>query len=103
MIHEMLFPELSYQIMGCCFEVYRAPGPFYQEEVYQKALEIELQNKGLAFIRIKALTLSYRGIPIGECQLDILVENCIILELKAAEPIHPNTHAFSAPTNHETG
>lgn len=89
MTHQLLFPELSYSILGCCFAVYKALGPFYREEIYQKALEVELQQQGLTFERKKALSISYRSIPIGDFQLDLLVENCIILELKAVESIHP--------------
>jgi GxxExxY protein len=89
MARQLLFPELSYQILGCCFKVYKALGPFYREEVYQKALEIELQHSGLTFVRKKALWLSYHGVQIAECQLDLLVENSIILELKSTESIHP--------------
>lgn len=59
MINELLYPDLSYRIIGCCFSVYNALGPFYREPIYQKALEIELSKSGITYARKRPIDLCY--------------------------------------------
>jgi len=75
--------ELTERIIGCAMEVHRRLGPGFLEAVYENALVIEFGKAGLAFERQKQLRLTYDGHLIGEHRLDLLVENLIIVELKA--------------------
>ena len=85
----LFYPDLSYRIIGCCFAVYNNLGSHYREAVYHKALEVELAYQRIAFESKKPIELKYRGISIGEYELDLVVERRIILELKAVEVFHP--------------
>ena len=78
---------LSERIIGCCIKVHRNLGPGFLEKLYEEALGLELTKVGLSYERQKAVTILYDGKPIGEHRLDILVENRVVLELKAAKGI----------------
>jgi GxxExxY protein len=83
--------DLTSRIIACAIEVHKALGPGFLESVYEMALAIELQHKGLNVERQKTLSLTYRDLPIGEHRLDLLVEGKIVVELKAIsalEDIH---------------
>ena len=86
---DLLYPDLSYRVIGCCFEVYNFLGPFYQENVYQRALEIELSHRQIQYERKRPVQLFYRDEKTGLYELDLVVENRIILELKSVEMLHP--------------
>jgi GxxExxY protein len=78
---------LSEKILGCCICVHRALGPGFLESVYEAAVAIELTKAGLRFERQKVVVISYDGQPIGEHRLDLLVEEKVVLELKACRGI----------------
>jgi GxxExxY protein len=79
----LLHENLSYAIIGAAMEVHSILGPGYLESVYQAALAQELRLRGIRFEEQKRLTVSYKGTPVGEYLADFLVEDCILLELKA--------------------
>ena len=81
--------KLSQKIIGCAIEVHRRLGPGLLESIYEKALCIELAFAGLKFERQKILSIKYRGKPLGEFKIDILVEKTIVLELKAVDRHDP--------------
>lgn len=74
-------------VIGAAIEVHRVLGPGYTENVYQAALEIELEHREIPFRRQVGFELLYRGKPIGEGRLDLLVDECLIVELKAVEAL----------------
>lgn len=79
--------ELIKQIVGACYQVHMALSPGYLESVYQKAL---LQELSLRHIRAKAeipLTVEYKGVTVGDFRADIIVEDCVIIELKAVSQL----------------
>jgi len=83
--------DLTGRIISCAIEVHKALGPGFLESVYETALLIELRHAGLQVEQQKILPITYRGAIIGEHRLDLLVENKIIVELKAIsalEDIH---------------
>jgi len=82
---ELIYPKLSYSIMGAVFEVYNELGYGYQEKVYQKALAINFENKHIIFREQVKTDLIYENKLIGKYFLDFLVENKIILELKIGD------------------
>ncbi|MBU0732093.1 GxxExxY protein [Patescibacteria group bacterium] len=86
---EIIFPELSYLVQGVYYDVYNKIGPGHKEEIYQKAMAIGLNKKKINFVLEKPLDMLYKGHKIGFCRPDIVVQDKIILELKARDEIHP--------------
>ena len=82
--------QLSSQIIGAAIEVHKALGPGLLESAYEKCLCHELKLRGLSLENQKPLSLVFKGEKL-DCgyQLDIVVENTIILELKSCEKIEP--------------
>ena len=82
--------KLSGQIIGAAIEVHTNLGPGLLESAYEECLCHELLLRKLSYERQKPLPLSYKGINL-DCgyRLDVVVENAIILELKACEQIEP--------------
>lgn len=85
----MLYEELSSQILKAYFDVLRNLGTGFLESVYENALCIELEEMGIPFIRQQHLMVAYKGHTVGEFVADIVVDNKIILELKAVAKLVP--------------
>jgi GxxExxY protein len=83
--------EITNRIIGCLIAVHRELGPGYLEAYYERALEIEFKKRGVQFSRQHPFAVTYQGVVIGEGRLDFLIEETVILELKATESISP-TH-----------
>ncbi|WP_341582319.1 GxxExxY protein [Marinobacter metalliresistant] len=77
--------DLTYRIRGAIFEVNKVLGPGFLEGVYQRALELELQQRGLEVQTEVPVNITYKGQLVGEHRLDLLVNNTVILELKAQQ------------------
>ena len=75
--------DLTGKIIGCSMKVHSTLGNGFQEVIYQRALAIELDLVGLSFEREKEMDIHYRGVDIGTRRVDFLVENEILVELKA--------------------
>ena len=71
----IIFPELSYQLMGIFFEVHGRMGNSYQEKYYQRAVELEFKNRNIRYVREKEIKLQYKDNPIGKYFLDFVVED----------------------------
>jgi len=84
--------EISYQIRGAVFDVYNELGPGLMENVYEKALIIELLNRGLHIENQVPIEVLYKGFDLGlQYRLDLLVNKQVIIELKSVEillPVH---------------
>ena len=82
---------VTQRIIGAAITVHRALGPGFLEVVYEEALAVEFALNGIGFVRQKPIPLFYKDHQIGEHRLDFLVEDSIIVELKAIralEDIH---------------
>ena len=79
---DLVYPELSYEIVGCAFEVFDELGPGHSEKSYQRAMAIALRAKNLQFSEQVYYKLKFRGEIVGRGYLDFLVDGKIILELK---------------------
>jgi len=79
---DLVYPELSYQIVGMLFEVFRELGSGYQEKYYQKAIAKELKYCGIKYGEQVPVPLVYKGDKIGIYYLDFLIEDKIVLEIK---------------------
>jgi GxxExxY protein len=87
----MTLDEITYKINGCAMKVHNTLGNGFQEVIYQRCLAIELQKAGLNFGREIEQTIFYEGIEVGIRRADFVVENKIIVELKAVinlEDVH---------------
>jgi GxxExxY protein len=77
-------------VIGCGIAVHRALGPGLLESVYRSCMALELKAENLACEVEKRVPLEYRGQDIAAgLTVDLLVEQCVIVELKAVERIHP--------------
>ena len=87
--------ELTYRIIGCFFRVHRALGHGHLESVYERAMEIALHEAGLRVERQVPVQTFFEGHEVGHFYADLIVEGCVLLELKAAVSI---TAAHEAQT-----
>ena len=83
----MNIDEITYQIRGAIFEVNRVLGHGFLEKVYEKAMIVELTNRGLKAENQIPINVKYKGEIVGEYIADIIVGSRIILELKAVESL----------------
>ncbi len=81
--------DLASAVIGAAIEVHRHLGPGYLESVYEEALAVELTLRGIPYIRQHPVAVAYKGFPVGEGRIDLLVGNSLIVELKAVESIMP--------------
>ena len=79
--------QVSYAIRGCVFEVYRQLGCGFLEKVYEKSLLTELALQGLRAQAQVPVRVQCKNVVVGEYFADIVVENCVILELKAQQTL----------------
>lgn len=82
---DLLYPELSYKIIGSLFEVFNKLGPGYLEKYYQNAISVSFKDVGLTFKEQVYTPLIFKNTKIGRCFLDFLIEDKIILELKVGD------------------
>lgn len=99
--------QLAYTIRGCIFNVYNALGPGLLESVYQEALMIELTDAGLKAQKEVDVPIHYKGRLLGcRLRLDLLVEDRIIVELKAIAQLtsvnYKQTYSYLRLTGHQT-
>lgn len=81
--------EITEKIIGCAIEVHRTLGPGLLESVYESALCIELERVGLRFQQQKQLPVYYKECRIGDCRLDLLVEDRVVIERKSVDRFDP--------------
>ena len=83
MAEKILYKELSYNLVGCFYEVYNTLGPGHKEDIYHKALKIELDKQSIKYISKKRLKITYEGKEVGVYEPDFIVEDKIITEIKS--------------------
>ena len=77
--------DLTYKLNGAIFEVNRVLGPGVLEKVYENALMMELRSQGINAESQVPIKVHYKGNVVGDYFADIIVENLILMELKASE------------------
>ena len=77
------YDDLTYKINGCAMKVHNTLGNGFQEVIYQRCLAIELERAGLGFARELEQNIFYDGIHVGTRRVDFIIENDVIVELKA--------------------
>ena len=82
--------DLTYQIIGSAIEVHKTLGPGLLESVYHKCMKQELFLRKLTFSSEYIVPISYKGIDLdAELRCDLLIENAIVVEIKAVDAIAP--------------
>ena len=81
--------RVASSIIGAAIEVHRHLGPGFLERIYQEALALELHARQITFERERSITVRYKGTAITGQRLDLIVESCVVVELKAATRIDP--------------
>lgn len=82
---ELKYSDITKKIIGAAMKVHSTLGNGFQEVIYQRALEIEMQKYDLSFSREFCMPIYYDGLLIGQRRVDFLVEEIISVELKARE------------------
>ena len=80
---ELKYKDITEKIIGAAMKVHAALGNGFQEVIYQRALEIELEDTDVKFKREFEMPIYYKGRKIGERRVDFFVEEKIMVELKA--------------------
>ncbi len=91
---ELRNKELSSRMIEAAIAVHTAPGPGFIESVYESALGVELAARGIRFERQKIIRILHRNVEVGEHRLDLLVEGCLLVELKAARDLEDIFYAI---------
>lgn len=82
---DLVYPELSYQIVGALFEVHNDIGPGHHEKYYQRALAKALKECKLPFQEQVHVSLTFKGEKVGAYYLDFLITDKVILEIKKGD------------------
>ena len=80
--------ELAKQFIDVALEVHREIGPGYDELIYENALAVELELRGIPFNRQKTIEVFYKGVSVGEGRLDLLLDDELVVELKAVDELN---------------
>lgn len=82
--------KLTESIIGAAIEVHRDKGPGLIESIYEKCMMREMSLRNMAFISQQLVKIEYKGITFEEpLRFDLLVENCLLLELKCVQEVLP--------------
>jgi GxxExxY protein len=87
------YKELTGKIIGCAMQVHRVLGTGFQEVIYQRALAIELEQCGVVAQRELEMPIYYRQKEIGSRRVDFLVNDAVLVELKALSALNETHHA----------
>ena len=86
---ELLHKEITEQIIGEAYEVYRELGYGFLEKVYQRAMQVELRMRGLKAEIEQRIQVNFKGNIVGDYQADIVVSDVVLVELKVAKIFNP--------------
>ena len=90
---ELVEADLTFQIRSCVFAVSNELGPGFLEQVYERALAMELTATGLAVKTQHPIQVRYKGQAVGDYFADLVVEDRVLLELKACRALAPEHEA----------
>lgn len=103
----LIYPELSYVVMGILFKIHNRLGRNFQEKYYQRAIEIEFKASKLPFEREKLIKITYQGEIIGRYFLDFVIDEKLVLEVKASDyfrnAFYPQVLAYLTSANLKLG
>ena len=85
--------DITGRIIGAAIKVHKELGPGFLEAVYESALIVELRHQGIPFVRQISTPIVYRGVEVGLHRLDLMVDDQIVIELKAIRDFLPEHFA----------
>jgi GxxExxY protein len=104
---QLVHGELSRELIGAFYEVFNELGSGFLEQVYQRAMVIALQDRGIASEREVPAAVYFRGRSVGDYRMDLVVDKSVRLECKTAEKIAISHKVQSLnylrATNHRLG
>lgn len=89
----LLHEDITKEIIGAAFEVHRVLGYGFLEKVYQRALQVELEHRGVSSVVESEIRVLYRGVEVGFYKADLLVDGAVIVELKVAKSYNAEDEA----------
>ncbi len=90
---KLLYEDLTYRIRAVLYEVHKTLGPGFREETYKLATLAEMRCRNIKTAREVEIEVKFKGETIDRYRLDIVVDDKVILELKAVEELHPRHNA----------
>jgi GxxExxY protein len=93
-VGEILDKDLTETIIAAAIAVHRELGPGFLESIYEEALCVELDSRGISCERQKGIPIPFKGHVVGEHRLDLLVAGKVVVELKAVKAIEPIFYAI---------
>jgi GxxExxY protein len=81
--------DVMHRIIGAAIEVHRHLGPGYLESIYHRALAVEFQERGISYSKDTGIDVIYKGRCLQGYRLDLIVESCVIVEVKAVSQLDP--------------
>ncbi len=90
---EFLHGELTHEIIGAAFEVWKTLGYGFLEKVYENSLVVELKLRGLQVEQQRAMDVQYKGVMVGQYVADLIVEGRVLVEIKAEKEYNPKHEA----------
>jgi GxxExxY protein len=85
--------DLSGRVIGCALIVLNALGAGFLEKVYENALAHELRKAGLSVVQQHGVSVMYDGMVVGEYVIDLMIEQALLVELKATKALDEAHHA----------
>jgi len=82
---DLLYPELSYQIVGCAYDVHNEIGGGLLEKVYQKAMAVAFRNRTISFSEQEHYPVMFEGEKVGAGYFDFVVDGKVVVELKRTQ------------------
>lgn len=89
----MLHEETTRATIGAFYDVYNTLGSGFLEKVYENAMAHLLRQRGHTASQQAPISVTFEGVVVGEYFADLLVDDCVIVELKAVEQLHPEHYA----------
>lgn len=82
--NDLIYPDLSYRIIGCAYEVFNAIGGGHKEIVYHKAMGLALKAQGITYSQEHYYPVKFNNVVVGKNFFDFYVDEKIVVELKSA-------------------
>lgn len=79
--------DVTSEINAAAIAVHKEIGPGFLESIYEEALCVEFERRGIAYERQKPIRVRYRGVPVGLYRLDLIVQSKVVVEIKALDSI----------------
>lgn len=84
-MNNLIYEDLTFKVIGCFYEVYNELGPGFKESVYHKALATEFEIQKFSYEDEKKIPINYKNNNVGYYVPDFLIDNKIIIEIKAVD------------------